>query len=101
MSDELTHGKKMIESLKLLKEWSIWLVTIQTGLLSFLATAKNLGVFIESKFFLATVMCTAVSMLLGAWVLSSIVVRRVDDSTKYEEFKLYDIACIPTWLTLD
>jgi hypothetical protein len=103
MPDELTHSKKMLESLKLLKEWSTWLVTIQTGLLSFLATAKNLGVFVASDFFLATVICTALSILMGAWVLSSIpsVVRRVDDSRKYEDFRLYDVCCIPSWLTLN
>jgi hypothetical protein len=48
MADELTYEKKMIESLKLLKDWSTWMVTVQTGLLSFVGIAKTLEFFVFS-----------------------------------------------------
>jgi hypothetical protein len=103
MVDELTYQKKMIESLKLLKDWSVWMVTVQAGLLSFIGVAKTHEFFVFSGVLVAASLFFAVSIVLAAWVLSSIpsVVRRLDNIRKFEDYKIYEYDWIPNWVTLD
>jgi len=79
-----------LESLKLLKDWSIWMVTVQTALLGFMGTmAKEFGVK-SPRLFETTVYLFALSILFAAWVLSGIpsVARRIPQGLNFSEYKI-------------
>ena len=99
----MTKEQLAIESLKLLKDWSIWMVTVQTALLGFLGALPKLSIVVNKTLLRLTVALFTISILLAAWVLSSIpsVVRRIDNCFNYVDAKLYDINWLPAWLTLN
>jgi len=61
-----------LEATKLVKEWSVWMVAVQSGLTDFLATTsapQSPGFVIAINFALGSF---AISLLAAAWVLSAL-----------------------------
>jgi hypothetical protein len=94
---------KDFESLKLLKDWSIWMIGVETAILGFLGVMKHTGWEMNSFLFALTLCVFGGSILCAAWVLSSIpsVTRRLDERLEYSRYKLYDYNWLPAWITLD
>lgn len=101
------HQTLSVEATKLVKDWSIWMVTVQTALIGFLITATELGMG-NASFELAVQIalgCFAVSVLAAAWVLSALpyIVIRLPE---YEDPNIYLMRLssapllkdIPLWL---
>ena len=61
-----------VEALKLVKDWSVWMVAVQTALIAFIGVgaAAGMGILVNATNW--TVACFAVSIFFAAWVLSAI-----------------------------
>lgn len=69
MTDQQTLS---VEATKLVKEWSVWMVAVQSALIGFLATAtKSQNASLELTVQIA-LGCFAISVLAAAWVLSAL-----------------------------
>lgn len=69
MNDQLTLS---VEATKLVKEWSVWMVAVQSALIAFLATATKSH---KASFDLTANLALgsfAISILAAAWVLSAL-----------------------------
>jgi hypothetical protein len=73
---------RKVEAAKLLKDWSVWMVTVQSGLIGFLANAvsKKSGIGLDPAGVRLTVFFFSMSILFAAWVLGNLpsVVQRLD-----------------------
>jgi hypothetical protein len=96
-----------LEALKLLKDWSVWMVTVETAVLAFLGAASSIfdlkAQAPAEPWFIGTVLCFSLSIIFAAWVLSGIpsVVQRIDDTTSLHKQKIYDISWLPDCVTLN
>ena len=69
MTDQQTLN---VDATKLVKEWSVWMVAVQSALVGFLATAtKSQNGSLEVTVQVALV-CFAISVLAASWVLSAL-----------------------------
>jgi hypothetical protein len=61
-----------VEAAKLVKEWSVWMVAVQTALIGFLVTKSNsLDASLELSVQVA-LGCFTISVLAAAWILSAL-----------------------------
>lgn len=71
-----------IEATKLLKEWSVWMVGVQSALIGFLATSTPTQSGNPTIAINISLVCFAVSVLAAAWVLSAlpyVVIRLLEE----------------------
>ena len=62
-----------LEALKLLREWTVWMVAVQTGLIGFLVSLLLQGkIRLGSAYIKGAVICFGLSIACAAWVLGSI-----------------------------
>ncbi|MDQ3817229.1 MAG: hypothetical protein M3362_06015 [Acidobacteriota bacterium] len=91
-----------LEALKLLKEWSTWLVTIQTGALGLIAAIANP----KSTFTYGgagakwTVVCLGLSIVCATWVLAAIpsIAQRLKPTDNIHSMRLFEWLPIPLWV---
>ena len=96
---ETKEEKRQLKSLDQLQDWSKWMVGYEALTLGFTKASIS-----EGPFFHVIVLFATLTILLAAWVLSSIpsVTRQVVSNRKYHEYPLYDYQWIKTIeLTLD
>ena len=70
-----------IEALKFLREWSVWMVAVQTGLIGFLVSLLLQGkIRLGSTYIKGAVICFGLSIVSAAWVLGAIpsIVQRLN-----------------------
>jgi hypothetical protein len=79
-----------LEALKLLKDWSVWMVTVETAAIGWLL-GKVDGIQPDFKKF--TIIAFALSIAFAAWVLSGIVslVQRVNTEPALDKAGVYDL----------
>ena len=99
------HGPKAqrVEALKLVKDWSVRTVAVQTALIAFIGVGAAAGMRILANAANWTVACFAVSISFAAWVLSAIpyTVVRFDESLDIYHMNPSSapILCrVPLWL---
>lgn len=102
----MDYTSRQLEALKLLKDWSIWMVTVQVAAIAFLGTTARTLISRDGFAFPFTISCYALSIMMAAWVLSGIpsIVTRLDEAKKgttYLHYKLYNIDWMPDRLTLN
>ena len=97
------HGPKTlrVEALKLVKDWSVRTVAVQTALIAFIGVGAAAGILANAANW--TVACFAVSISFAAWVLSAIpyTVVRFDESLDIYHMNPSSapILCrVPLWL---
>ena len=62
-----------LEALKLLREWSVWMVAVQTGLIGFLISLLlQSKIRLGSLYIKGAVICFGLSIIFAAWVLGAI-----------------------------
>ena len=61
-----------VEAIKLIKDWGVWMVAVQTAVIAFLANTGVPAVKIPLYVAHVTICCFVVSILAAAWVLSAI-----------------------------
>lgn len=91
-----------LEALKLLKDWSVWLVGIQTGALGLIATIANP----KSTFVYGgagakwTVACLGASIICATWVLAAIpsMAQRAKADSNIHRMRPFEWLPIPLWV---
>lgn len=87
----------------LLKEWSIWLVGIQTsaiGLLSLTAGRKGSYPF-EKKWLRLAIIAFTLSILTASWTLSSlpeIISRLPSPNANFHDMRMFRLCPLPLWV---
>ena len=92
-----------VEALKLVKDWSVWMVPVQTALIAFIGVGAAAGMRILANAANWTVAYFAVSIFCAAWLLSAIpyTVVRLGESLDIYHMNLSSapILCrVPLWL---
>jgi hypothetical protein len=92
-----------INAINLIKEWSIWLVGIQTaalGLLSFIAEKQGFLPF-DKKWLRRAIISFVLSILVSSWTLSALpeMVQRIkDSSSSIHEMTMFRHFPVPLWV---
>jgi len=95
--------QQQLEALKLLKDWSVWMVTVETAAIAFLGAVAGRVVKSTTVWFPVTIVSFAVSIVFAAWVLSGIpsVAQQIDGSSHLSIYKIYKSDLLPDFLTLN
>jgi hypothetical protein len=82
--------KHQLEAIKLLKDWSTWLVTAQTGILSLFALIGRKPDFL-------TVFCFVISIIIATWILGALpsILQRIKDDSNIHQMDLFEWLGIP------
>lgn len=85
-----------LKALDLLKDWSTWLVAIQTGALGLISLSGQDKTSIKPGWAYAVLICFAVSIITATFVLGGIpsIVQRLPQS---EEKNIYHIPIFERW----
>jgi hypothetical protein len=102
MTDQQTLN---VEATKLVKEWSVWMVAVQSALVGFLATAAKTQSGIHEFTVQVALICFVISVLAAAWVLSAlpyVLIRLLEEEDQNIYFMNLSSAPllkhIPVWL---
>lgn len=74
-----------LEALKLLREWSVWMVAVQTGLIGFLISLLlQSQIRLGSIYIKGAVICFGLSIIFAAWVLGAIpsIIQRLNSDER-------------------
>ena len=90
-------------SIELIKEWSIWLVGIQTTAIGLLATLYEKGALepFSKTLISVSVLLFALSILFASWTLGALpdLVSRMDpDSQAVHDLPAFRKLCVPLWV---
>jgi hypothetical protein len=94
---------QQLEGLKLLKDWSIWMVTVETAAITFLGAAAGRVIDSETIFFPVAIVLFTASIVFAAWVLGGIpsVAQRLDGSGNLFHYKIYRIGWLADRIKLN
>lgn len=81
-----------LEAIKLVKDWSTWLVAVQTGVLGLFAA-------LQIKPSSLTVYCFVISIITATWVLGALpsLAQRIAPNLNIHEMELFEWCPIPLW----
>mgnify|MGYP000462477520 CR=1 FL=1 len=90
ISEDTKSEARQIKSLDQLQDWSKWMVGVEAITLGFTSTAEKIY---QQSAYTWVVVFSVLTILLAAWVLSSIpsVTRRVQDGADLTKYTLYDL----------
>jgi hypothetical protein len=93
-------------ALNLLKDWSLWLVSIQSSAIGLIVAfyEKELKVYLDNQWLGVAVLCFTGSIILSSWVIAALpdIVSRID--TQNNDCNIHDMSAfrktpfIPLWL---
>jgi hypothetical protein len=95
-----------LEALKLLKDWSVWMVTVEVAGIGWLLAKTDPCLPLNMGFKKLTVVTFACSAAFAAWVLSGIVslAQRVNSDQSLDKAGIYDLTGIRKirfgWITV-
>ena len=94
----LTSTDRRLEALKLLKDWSVWMVGVETALIGFLGTldVSKAALAWTSGDIRLILGWLGVSIVFAAWTLSAIpsLVQRKEQTSDLWRMPLYDLPLI-------
>ena len=97
---------KVPAALQLLKDWSIWLVSLQTaslGLVTFIGGKEGL-IKLDARWARFAIICFALSIVAATWVLAalpSIFMRMQDDAENFYKIGMFEwppFKWVPLWV---
>lgn len=91
--------EKQFKAAELLKDWSIWLVTVQSGAITLITMFSKESLIAKNVFSLGTVICFALSIAVATWVLGSLpsIVQRVGPGDYLHDKWLFSWWPTPLW----
>jgi len=94
--------KDVNQSISLIKEWSIWLVGIQTsaiGLICAFYDKGNLKIF-DSTYLAYSIIFFSLSIIVSSWTLGALpdIIQRVSESDKVHDTDAFTKVPIPLWV---